>query len=500
MQTRWVMIWFGYLKTDWAVRKHPELAGRSFVLAISSHGRMVVTAANETATREGISPGMVVADARAMVPSLVVLEENPAIFPVLLKKMADWSIRFTPFVALSEPDGLLLNATGCAHLWGGEKAYLEAIAQKFLSIGYSCKVSMADTIGCAWALSHYGQQYSISETDQAYSSLLPLPPAALRIENTTVESLHKLGLHRIRDFIGMPGSALRRRWGQLIIERIRQATGQKEEVVEPVFPVEMDQERLPCLEPVQTPVAISIALEKLLEALCSRLRKEEKGIRKAVFKAYRIDGNLQQISIGTNRATHQSRHLFRLFETKIEKMEPEPGIELFVLEAPNVEKTITRQESLWEIPFGWQHPRLGELLDRLTVREEKIRVLQCQPAAHHWPERSYQYHLSLEEKSGNDWHLPTTRPLFLLPDPHPIEVTAPIPDYPPMLFRYKGKLHKVIKADGPERIEQEWWIRAGEHRDYYQLEDEEGKRYWIFRLGHYTGGKNFQWFIHGFFA
>ena len=91
------------------------------------------------------------------------------------------------------------------------------------------------------------------------------------------------------------------------------------------------------------------------------------------------------------------------------------------------------------------------------------------------------------------------RPLQLLAIPEKIEVTAPIPDYPPMLFRHKGKLHTIIKADGPERMEQEWWIAGGRHRDYYYVEDEEGKRYWLFRSGHYETDKH-RWFIHGFFA
>lgn len=500
MEKRWVMIWFSFLKTDWVVRRQPALSDKAFVLAINRQGRMIVTASNEIASSEGIFPMMTVADARALLPALVVIEEDPSVFPALLKKLAEWCILFSPFVCLSEPDAVLLDATGCAHLWGGESCYLEAIVKKIKGIGYSCKVAMSDTIGTSWALAHYGKQGSIATPGQSCQALLSLPPAALRLEQETVETLHKLGLHHVNDLISIPSSALRRRWGPKLIERIQQATGLKEETAEPVILVEPYQERLPCLEPVQTVTAILIALEKLVDALCNRLAKEQLGLRKAVFKAYRIDGQLQQISIGTNRATHQQKHLFRLFETKLETLEPEPGIELFVLEANKVEKTITKQESIWEKPFGWQHPRLGELLDKIMVREERILMKRFFPAEHHWPERSYRHGSSLDEKPGSSWQIPCPRPLCLLPNPHPIEVTAPIPDYPPMLFRYKNKLHKVIKADGPERIEQEWWIKEGEHRDYYYLEDEDGQRYWVFRLGHYTGGKNYQWFVHGFFA
>ena len=69
-----------------------------------------------------------------------------------------------------------------------------------------------------------------------------------------------------------------------------------------------------------------------------------------------------------------------------------------------------------------------------------------------------------------------------------------------MAFIYQGKMHRIVKADGPERIEREWWLDTGEHRDYYYVEDENGQRYWLFRLGHYNTALNDKWFIHGFFA
>lgn len=121
------------------------------------------------------------------------------------------------------------------------------------------------------------------------------------------------------------------------------------------------------------------------------------------------------------------------------------------------------------------------------------------PDAHYWPERSLRRASSLREKLSTGWRTAPLRPLQLLPVPERIEVTAPIPDYPPMLFRHKGKLHKVVRADGPERIEQEWWLQQGQHRDYYHVEDEEGQRYWVFRLGHYDD-KRCQWFLHGVFG
>ena len=193
-----------------------------------------------------------------------------------------------------------------------------------------------------------------------------------------------------------------------------------------------------------------------------------------------------------------SRHLFKLFEIKLSTIEPALGIELFVLEAPKVEDHFPLQEKLWEGSGGLEDERLSELLDRLSSKTG-VQATRYLPDEHYWPERSLKPASSLIEKLTTEWRKDKLRPLQLLAIPERIEVTAPIPDYPPMLFQHKGKLHRIIKADGPERIEQEWWLQQGQHRDYYRVEDESGNRYWLFRLGHYDD-KKFQWFIHGFFA
>ena len=171
-----------------------------------------------------------------------------------------------------------------------------------------------------------------------------------------------------------------------------------------------------------------------------------------------------------------------------------------MLEALKTEKISPRQEKLWTTTCSLNDPGIAELMDRLTNRFGHSPILRYLPDEHHWPERSYKAATSLFEPVSSNWTMERPRPLHVLAKPQPIEVTAPIPDYPPMLFRYQGKLHKIKKADGPERIEPEWWIAEGQHRDYYAVEDEEGGRYWIFRAGHYAQDRSPSWFIHGFFA
>ena len=499
MCKRFAAIWFRYLKTDWFTLRRPDLKDLPFVLASPDHGRMVITATNVLAEAQGIETGMVAADARVINPALQVLDDKPELANKLLKGIAEWFIRYTPVVAIDLPDGIVLDITGCAHLWGGEELYLQNIVSRLKTLGYHIRVSIADTIGTAWAIAHFGKNYSIIESGQQTAALLSLPPEALRFEADTVERLHKLGLNSISHFIAMPLTALQRRFGKDLLQKLDQALGHKEEVIHPVHPVEPYQERLPCLEPIATATGIEIALERLLEMLCNRLKQEEKGLRVSSFKCYRIDGKIEKIEIGTNHPTHNTRHLFKLFEIKIETIEPALGIELFTLEAQKVEDVSPVQEKLWQRCAGLDNIGLSELLDRFAGKFGANHIHRYLPDEHYWPERSIKPASSLNEKPTAQWKVDRPRPLQLLPKPEPITVTAPIPDYPPMLFRHKGKLHKVIKADGPERIEQEWWLQQGQHRDYYCVEDEEGHRWWLFRLGHYADA-SYQWFVHGFFA
>lgn len=499
MQKRFVAIWFRHLKTDWFTRRNPQLHDQPFVLAAPSHGRLIITAANALAELESVYSGMVVADARAILPSLQVFDDDEKLATKLLNGFAEWFIRYTPVVAVDMPDGLILDVTGCTHLWGTENNYLTSINKRLNYFGYMARTAMADSMGAAWAIARYGRGKTLIESGELRAAILSLPPAALRLNNDIIERLEKLGLRQIGSFMNMPRHALRRRFGEELLLRIDQAMGDAEEFIQPISPVEPYQERLPCLEPIVTAAGIEIALQKLLDALCKRLKQEGKGIRVAIFKGYRVDGKMVSIEIGTNKPSINTVHLFKLFQLKIENMEPALGIELFILEAPKVEDTITIQEKLWQKNGGLQDNHLAELLDRIGGKFGNKYIHRYLPDEHYWPERSYKPATALNEKSTTAWKTDNPRPLHILSKPEEITATSLVPDYPPILFRYKNVVHKIVKADGPERIEQEWWLQEGKHRDYYVVEDEDGKRYWIFRLGHYDADKTYRWFIHGFF-
>ncbi|WP_336518380.1 DNA polymerase Y family protein [Pollutibacter soli] len=500
MAGRFVSIWFRYLKTDCFTIRNPLQKDKLLVFVLPDHGRMVISTANALANEKGIVQGMVLADARAVYPSIEVINDNPSSAEKLLKKLAQWCIRYSPSVAVDLPDGIILDAKGCAHLWGGEEEYLKDIVSKLKERGYQVRVGMADTIGAAWALARYGLESPIAAPAQQQTMLLPLPAIALRLEEDAVEKLNKLGLRRVKDFMHIPSNTLRRRFGKQFIKKINQALGYEIEMIIPEIPVVTYQERLPCLEPISTATGIEIALKKLIENICSRLIKEEKGLRKAKFKAFRIDNKIEEIEIGTNRPSSNTKHLFKLFENKLTEIEPALGIELFILEAPVVEDISILQENLWLTSPGLNDVAIPELLDRISGKLCNSVIRRFVPDEHYWPERSCKAVVSLDEKPASEWPTHKPRPIQLLSPPELIEVTAPIPDYPPMLFRHKSVLHKIVKADGPERIEQEWWLQDGQHRDYYYVENETGHRFWLFRLGHYNEEKNYQWFLHGYFA
>jgi protein ImuB len=498
MEKRFVSIWFPHLYTDWLASRKPEIKDIPFVIVAPSHGKMIIRATNAVAQQQGIHVNMALADARAMYTGLESFDELPTLTSKLLKRIAAWCIRFTPVASVDNNDGIILDASGCPHLWGGEQNYIADIVQRLHAKGYAAKIAIADTIGAAWASARFGNDTIIE--NKHTDSLLPLPPEALRLEIETVERLHKLGLHQIGDFIAMPRTALRRRFGYNMLIRLNQAFGLEEEFIQPVIPVEEYEERLPCLEPISTRRGIEIALTRLLQSLCTRLQKEAKGLRELIFKGFRVDNKEVAISITTNSPSNNPNHLFHLFEIKLPLIEPALGIELFLLHANKVEEHMAAQQQLFYKKAAANNILLSELIDRLSVKIGAENIHRYLPAEHYWPERSFTKAVSLNEQPLTQWRNDKPRPIQLLPQPERIEVTAPVPDYPPMHFRYKGKLHKVMRADGPERIEQEWWLQQGQHRDYYTIEDEAGCRYWLFRSGHYDVKKTYQWYLHGFFA
>ena len=249
-------------------------------------------------------------------PSVEVFPDDPVAEEKLLKDLAEWCLRYSPVVATDSPNGLILDISGCPHLWGGELPYLQSITTRFRKGGYDVRAAIADTIGTAWAAAHYGKNEMIIEPGKQADALFPLPPAALRLDSSTLQRMEKLGFRQIGQFIGIPRLNLCRRFGETILVRLEQALGTMPEPLKPVQPAPVYLERLPCLEPIRTATGIEIALKRLLEPLCERFFSEGKGMRTGIFKGYRMDGETVQISIGTNRASRNAAHPLQTIRTE----------------------------------------------------------------------------------------------------------------------------------------------------------------------------------------
>ncbi|WP_428329690.1 Y-family DNA polymerase [Mucilaginibacter sp.] len=500
MPKRFASIWFRHLLTDWKAIRQTGLKGKAYVFAEPDHGRMLITALTDEARKYGVTEGMTVADARVIAPDLQVFDGKPGRNLKLLTGLAEWCLRYTPLVQLDPPDGLLLDVTGCTHLKGGEKAFLQDIVSRLKGIGYHVRPAIADTIGTAWGVARWASSGLIVPEGEHRNALMPLPPAALRLPENQLLKLRNLGLYQINSFIYMPNAVLRRRFGKDMVLRLQQALGQEAEYLFPLKEPVPYSVRLDCLEPVRTRPAIEIGLKDLLERLCKRLYSEGLGIRSAMLTWYRVDGRNGSITIGTNHASNRTQHLFKLFFIKLETIAPGLGIELFVLDALKTEAVNDKQSELWSAKGGADGEEVAELLDRVAGRIGTAHINRYLPGEHYWPERTPEANGDIQKLPESEWRTDKPRPMQILDQPERIEAMALTPDYPPKLFIWKGEQHIIVGADGPERIEREWWLEPGEHRDYYIAEDEAGRRYWLFRSGHYKAENNQHWYLHGFFA
>lgn len=477
----------------------PELRARPFALLRTERQRRMVVAVNRAAAVLGIAPGHTLSDARALEPVLEVAEATPEADSLLLGRIADWARRYSPWTAADEPDGVVIDITGCAHLLGGEPALAADLTGRLRAAGFAARAAIADTPAAAWGLVRFGRP-----EDRREERLDGLPLAALRLPAEMVEGLHALGLRRIGDLHAMPRAGLAARFGGRLLQRYDQAFGRLDEPVSPRRPVPDHRESLAFAEPIATPESIAGALRHLLGRLCKGLEAAGQGARRLRLDTHRtdqrVDDEPQSLTLGTSRPTRDPAALARLFAPLLERIEPGPGLETLVLSA-----TETGPLSAIQTGIDGEEPDSGlaELVDRLTLRLGERAVLRLVPRESWLPERCVAPHPPLERLPAQPlWPAGQPRPLRLLTPPEPVEATAPLPDDPPLQFVWRGALHRVRRAEGPERIECEWWRGQGSLglalRDYYRVEDDDGRRFWLFRAGLYRPGEDPRWFLHGF--
>ncbi len=469
--------------------------------------KRLVVAADARARAGGVLPGMAVSHAQTLLPELAIAPADPAADATGLHALAVWCLRrYSPVVAIDAPDGLWIDMTGCTHFWPDEAALLADMAARLAARGVGARAAIAATPGAAHALARHAE-VRLSVLDGGLptlpSALAGLPATALRLDQDSLAVLGRLGFDTIGQIAAAARAPLARRLGRQVLARLDQAFGRADETLAPISPPRMVDAECRFAEPVYTPAGMARATGLLVEALCERLTRDGLGASRLDLACQRVDGQVQVLRISTAASSRAPAHLTRLLQERLEGIDAGFGIEHMRLSAPLVDRLDARQ-----LVAGFDAPPetdLSGLVDTLMNRLGASRLYRVAAVDSDVPERSTRRIPPLAPAAP--WNLTRSwpRPARLLTPPQEVQVMALLPDYPPARFTWRRRQHRVMRADGPERIFGEWWKRDGEAnavRDYFQVEDEEGARFWLFRRGDgidpETG--DHRWFVHGVFG
>ncbi|SFK82289.1 protein ImuB [Methylocapsa palsarum] len=453
----------------------------------------------------GLRIGMPVTKAQALTPGLIVRDADPADDRQALERLALWALRrYAPIAAADPPDGIVIDVTGAAHLHGGEDALVKGLVKRIAASGVAARAALADSWGAAHALARFAARpVLVIPAGESAKAIFDLPVRALRLPNAMVDNLRVLGFQSIGELAATPRAPLALRFGPELGRRLDQALGRLAEPIIPVRPPDLIAVRRAFAEPIGAAETIARYTGLLVAALCDALAAKDLGARRLDLVFHRVDNSLKAIRIGTAAPVRDAKRLTRMFCNKIETIDPGFGVEMMSLAATIVEPLVARQlmSSLADDP----DTDVSALIDALANRVGESRVYRLKPVASDVPERSVQRIAPLAPATGEEWPNHWPRPSRLFAAPEPIDAIALLPDHPPVAFTWRGVRRRVKRADGPERVFGEWWKRDAELaavRDYFQVEDEAGERYWIYRAGDgedaATGSH--RWFLHGLFG
>ena len=536
---------------------------KPFVLVEKDHHGLCIAAANKAARACGIGDGLRFTDAKARAENLVSEEIDRQADHQALVKLAHWMIRIAPTVALDGNDGLVLETTGCERYYGGEPALMEQVTHLLQRNSIPHQMALAGTPGAAHGLARY-QPGSCAASGQEKPALKSIPIAGLRLSLRAQTLLRRFGLTRIGQLYDIDRRAMARRFrskneAEAVLMRLDQALGFRQEPLAPLVPPPIFAARLPCPEPLLHSEGLSAGLQALTENICAQLKEKGQGARSFTFYAFRADGTHDAAALSTSKPTSLPDHLHSLFRDRLESIDPGFGIDLLSLHANRVgalqDTCPTLSGDLTGV--GEDDHAISTLADRLIGRLGQDHVAIRMPLQSYLPEKAER-----QQRFEGEWPKPIAppfwqgpRPQRLLDPPEPITVLAEVPDAPPRSFKWRRVQRRVVKADGPERLSPEWWRytappklparsaelaqpwltpkmdpradadkieegrRSLEHalhrdeeqsqlvsnrphaRDYYRVEDEQGRRYWLYREGLYNDGPvRPQWFVHGLFA
>lgn len=488
--------------------------GAPLVLVEKVGGALRIAAADPPALALGLTPGLTLADARARVPHLSVAPGDAAADAVCLERMAEACDRWTPLVAIDGPEGLMLDVTGAAHLCGGEASLRGAALALFGRAGFTARATMAGTPDAARALSRHGS-IAIVPPGGEREAMRPLPIAALGLDGETAQALRRAGLRTVGDLDDRDRLLFAARFGNDPVKRLERALGHQDVRIVPRRPPPALIAERRFAEPIARVEDVEAAIASLIGTIGEELQNRGHGGRRFEVGIFRTDGAVRRLAVATGRPQCRPGTLMRLFRERIDALadplDPGFGFDLLRLAVPVTEPLGTPQTS-----FDGQDQDEGEvadLVDRLVARLGPARVSRFRAGDTHDPDRAAALvpagaDTETSRDAGTPWPTPAAldppmRPLRLFRPPQPIETLAEVPDGPPMRFRWRRVMHEVARAEGPERIAAEWWQKptGTPTRDYYRVEDADGRRFWIYREGLYGRETNApRWFLHGLFA
>lgn len=505
----------------------------ALVIAAPVKSALRLSAVNDAAAALGLAVGMPLADARARYPKIAVAEADEATDLTLLEAIADWCDRYTPLVGLDAPDGLTLDISGCAHLFGGEAALGADLVRQLGAHGMQARAAIADTVGCAWGAARYGKA-SIVASDDTRNALSPLPLAALRLTPDVIEALAQVGLKRVADVLDRPRAPLTARFNNLM-RRLDQALGSADEPITPrlAVPIALVEQRFN--DPIALERDVRGTIERLAMRLAPVLEQRGEGARLLQVALFRTDGKVFRIEVGTGEPLRDPARVARLFAERLgvisDEIDPGFGFDVVRLCALVTERSDPQQTGLAAPDHAAE---LAHLIDRLGARFGLRRVTRLIEQDTHIPEYAamavgahMSRHVEMRNTANQARRFPSnsahsresenralqhtfqqdsvapTRPIRLFARPEMIEAMAEVPDGPPVRFRWRRMQHEVVHVEGPERIATEWWRDEAGHaltRDYFRIESREGVRVWVFREGLFIADETTRWFVHGVFA
>ena len=542
-------MWLRRLATDRIAKRFAP--DEALIIATPVKGALRLSAVNDAAAALGLRAGMPLADARAMHPTIAVAQADERADLALLEAVADWCDRYTPLVGLDPPDGLLLDVTGCAHLFGGETALARDLVRRLEARGLQARAAVAGTVGCAWAVARF-REGEIVRSGEERDAIAPLPLAALRLDTDTVTALAQVGLKHVADVLDRPRAPLAARFGAAFVRRIDQALGIEDEPITPRLPVPaaLAEQRFP--EPIAHQRDVLGTIERLAARLAHVLEQRGEGARLLQVALFRADGKVFRVEAGTGAPLREPCRIARLFADRLDvigdEVDPGFGFDIVRLAALVTERSDPQQTGL---AAPDHEAELAHLIDRLGARFGLRRVMRQVPQDTHIPEfavaavaaaalpsplRGGSTAVAQRRRSGwgsklllttvSNSHDPPpqpsptrgegarelavpydspfpTRPVRLFARPEPVEAIAELPDGPPAQFTWRRMRHVVVRAEGPERIAMQWWRDEQGRalmRDYFRVESQEGVRVWLFHEWPADPDLPLRWCVHGVFA